>query len=86
MAARREQPYLIQMSTIKVGMTGRICSGVDSGQYVKVLHDRIASGGFLILVSGSPTTTDGFDSWVPDWDQLERYFQESGWEVDWLPQ
>lgn len=74
------------MSTIEVGMTGRIRSGADSGRYVKILDDRTASGGFLILVSGSLTMTDGLDSWVPDWDQLERYFQESEWKVEWLPQ
>jgi len=63
---------------------GLIRGGLDAGHYVKVLDDRGVSGGFLILTARSREMADGYDNWVPDWGQVEKFFQESGWTVDWF--
>lgn len=69
---------------IKLGGVGKIVAGQDIGNYVKVIDDAANTGGFLILTSASPNMQDGFDSWVENREQLQLFFEEAGWTIEWL--
>jgi hypothetical protein len=68
---------------IRIGVIGRIVFGEDKGRYVKVVDDAEHTG-FLILTSDERSFITGFDDWVEDRPMLARYFQETGWQIEWL--
>ena len=68
---------------IKIGEVGKIVAGQEVGQFVKVIDDTANTGGFLILTAAAPDMRNGFDSWVEDSAELQRFFNEAGWIVDW---
>lgn len=69
----------------RVGVLGRITAGEDAGWFVEVVDDAAATGGFLILVHDAADRSGvGYDSWVGSIGDVERYFSESGWVVEWL--
>lgn len=69
----------------RVGVLGRIASGLDAGWYVEVVDDAASTGGFLVLVhDAADRSGTGYDSWVRSISDVERYFSESGWVVEWL--
>ncbi len=73
------------MCDLKVGVLGRIEAGEDTGRFVEVIDDTDTSGGFLILTYDSVDRSgNAYDSWVESIVDVELYFTESGWEVEWL--
>jgi hypothetical protein len=64
--------------TIPVGTIGRIISGSERGQYVKVQEDADNTGGYLILVSSDLYFTSGGDYWVEKEEMLAKFFEELG--------
>jgi len=71
------------MSNIRIGKTGRIIRGANSGSFVKILDDGDNTGGYLILFAKDSTFLNGYDDWVESSKDLEKYFWEAGLEVDW---
>jgi hypothetical protein len=71
-------------SDIRIGEIGRIKRGDELGKYVKILDDSQSTGGYLILTSSNADFISGFDNWVENFDILKKYFEESGWEVEWM--
>ncbi|WP_248323020.1 hypothetical protein [Caballeronia sp. Sq4a] len=71
------------MEKILYGIVGKIIAGDNAGSYVKVEDDSASTGGFLILTSGHPDLSAGFDNWVETKDAVERFFAESNWNVEW---
>lgn len=69
---------------IPIGRTGKILAGDDAGWYVQVVDDTADTGGFLILTSMKPDMSGAFDNWVEDLDSLDRYFEESKWQIEWF--
>lgn len=72
------------MREILIGKVGKIVSGDDVGWYVKVTDDAADTGGFYILTSERSDMATGFDNWVESREDLESFFAESHWEIDWL--
>lgn len=73
------------MRDLRVGVLGRIVAGDDVGRYVEVLDDTSSSGGFLILTyDHSDRSGNAYDSWVESIVDADLYFEESGWDVEWL--
>jgi hypothetical protein len=73
------------MRDLKVGVLGRIVAGEDTGRFVEVIDDTDTSGGFLILTYDNVDRSgNAYDSWVESIIDVELYFAESGWEVEWL--
>jgi hypothetical protein len=71
---------------IKLGTMGRILEGDEEGRFVEVQDDSDRTGGFLIFTyADAARSPEVFDGWVADLEGVERYFRESGWRVDWLP-
>ncbi|WP_329026913.1 hypothetical protein [Streptomyces sp. NBC_01423] len=69
---------------IKIGEVGRITAGDESGKFVRVneLLDDPAS--YLILLADDSDFLRGCgDYWVGNREDLEGFFTESHWEVDW---
>jgi hypothetical protein len=70
---------------LKVGVLGRIVSGHDAGRYVEVFDDSLVSGGFLILTFDHlDRSGNAYDAWVASVLDVDSYFDESGWDVEWL--
>jgi hypothetical protein len=69
---------------IPIGQKGRIIKGENAGNYVKVVDDSEATGGFLIFISEFPDMNSVHDSWVIDKVALAEYFDESDWVIEWL--
>lgn len=63
---------------------GKILAGEERGKFVKVKPDQENTGGFLILTGEDREFKNGHDGWVKDEADLEGYFRESGWLVEWL--
>lgn len=61
-----------------------ILSGENSGWYVKIISDKTHIGGFYILISQSIDFSDGFDNWVNTDEDLNSFFIESQWVINWL--
>ncbi len=72
------------MSEIRVGVIGKILQGEEKGFFVKVIDDSDSTGGYLILTSEEKSFGSGFDGWVKNREDLEGYFREAGWKIDWL--
>jgi hypothetical protein len=69
---------------MRIGVVGRIKSGVEQGRYVLVEDDSESSGGYLILTGANRMLTlEGADSWVATLAELERYAEEAHWLIDW---
>lgn len=66
-------------------MLGRIVEGDDESRFVEVIDDAETSGGFLILTyEHGDRSGNAYDSWVESIVEVELYFGEMGWEIDWL--
>ena len=76
------------MTAIPLEQVGRITRGVDTGQFVLVRGDQKRTGGFLILHSSTPgvfSASEVFDNRVEQPSDLDAFFVETGWDVDWQP-
>lgn len=72
------------MSAIKLGVVGHIVAGEDTGRWVEVVDDALATGGFLLLTyENSDRSGEAHDSWVESPADVAGYFEECGWEVEW---
>ena len=67
----------------KIGKLGKITTGELAGYFCRIEDDTANTGGFLILcwLDG---TDQGFDNWVECAADLDQFFEESGWNVQWL--
>jgi len=73
------------MRDIRLATIGRIIAGEDVGRYVEVIDDWADSGGFLILTfDAADRSGNGHDSWVETIVDVDLYFEECGWDVEWL--
>ena len=66
-------------------MLGKITAGREAGRVVEVIDDAQHTGGFLIFtyadVERSPEV---FDAWVESIVDVELYFDDNTWNVEWL--
>ena len=71
--------------TIPINIKGYILDSDEREPYIIVQDDLANTGGYLILQSNHLdfTTGTGHDCWVLK-DDLEDFFHETGWEVEWL--
>lgn len=73
---------------VPAGVVGAILNSEKPGHHVKVVDDAANTGGYLIYEwwngSDGPSDAGGFDSWVENAVQLQRFVEEAGWEIEWL--
>ena len=72
--------------TIQLDTIGRILEGDDVSHFIKVIFDKETTGGYYIFQSEKKEFPENktFDSWVETKEDLEGYFDESNWKVDWV--
>ena len=72
---------------IPINVVGSILNSGKAAHRVRVAYDANDTGGFLIYEwwdgSEGPNEHRGFDSWVDNRDDLQQFFAESGWQIDW---
>ena len=72
---------------IPINVRGSILTGEHPGMSVRVEDDTENTGGYLIYTwcpeSDGPNQDNAFDDWVGSENDLEAYFQESGWTILW---
>jgi hypothetical protein len=70
---------------IPLSTLGRITQGKEAGRVVEVLDDRHNTGGFLIFTyADEERSPEVFDCWVETHKDIDVFFQESDWKVNWL--
>ncbi|MEK7994026.1 MAG: hypothetical protein AAB403_09510 [Planctomycetota bacterium] len=73
--------------TVPFAIEGRVANSEKSGHTVRVEDDRRDTGGFFIYErwqgSDGPNAQSAYDAWVETEDELESFFAEAGWIVDW---
>ena len=69
-----------------IGVIGKVQGGIHPDMKVQVLED-VSSDGFNILKwwpgSGGLGPDGVFDDWVASREELELYWLEAGWQVEW---
>lgn len=74
------------MTDIPLSIIGRILEGEERGRFVEVLDDADNTGGFLIFTyADEHRSPEVFDAWVENMDDVQQYFDESKWKIEWLP-
>ncbi|WP_405759924.1 hypothetical protein OG234_16485 [Streptomyces sp. NBC_01420] len=69
---------------IKIGEGGRITAGDDSGKFVRINELLGEPASYSILLADDSEFLHGCgDYWVENREDLEGFFTESHWEVDW---
>lgn len=72
---------------IPINIVGNILNSGKVAHRVRVTDDADDTGGFFICEwwddSGGPNEHRDFDSWVETRDDLQQFFTESGWQVEW---
>lgn len=73
------------MIKIELDKIGKILEGDDAGQYIRIEHDPDDTGGYYIYQSTVKdfSSDETFDSWVENKNELEAFFSESNWVIDW---
>lgn len=72
------------MRDLRVGVVGRIVGGESEvGRLVEVVGDSEGTGGYLIVTCSADDPSETFDSWVESIVDVESYFDELGWEIEW---
>jgi hypothetical protein len=74
------------MNKFRINTIGKILEGENKGHYVLIQDDFQNTGGYLILISNesSFTSDDGIDYWVETLEDLNNFFEESKWKINWL--
>ena len=74
------------MRDLRVGVVGRILVGDEVGRFVEIVDDHANTGGWLIFTYGNADRSgEVFDAWVVSIIDVDRYFDEAAWEIDWQP-
>jgi len=70
---------------IHIDRVGKIIQGDDVGCEIQVTQATDGTGAYYILMSDdfSDSNTDKFDSWVETLNDVEEYFNESNWVIEW---
>jgi len=70
---------------VKVDAKARIVSGKYTGWFIWVQDDRPDSGGYLVIQSSDiEFRGDGFDNWFISIEEVEKFFVNNNWRLEWL--
>lgn len=73
---------------IEIEKTGLILEGEEKGWYVLIKNDNLDTAGYQILTFSNLDPADNhrqcFDAWVESFDDLQDYFVESRWKIQWI--
>lgn len=75
------------MKKIKFNTIGKIIKGDQEGWFVLVEHDTKDTGGYYVYQAPIPEikeSTVGYDDWLESLEDVQGYFEESDWDIEWL--
>jgi hypothetical protein len=76
----------MHIGSIPLGVQGRVTNSNPPNMHVLVEHDAKDTGGYFIYQWPPDTDASGpctFDDWVETAEDLQSYFEESGWDIVW---
>lgn len=76
-------PLLNKMRDIKIETKGLILNGEFKNWHIFIQDLDKGKGAYLILLT-SPDNLKGYDDWVENFKNLEGYFEEAKWKIQWL--
>ena len=70
---------------IYIDRIGKVIEGDDVGMEIQVTQATDGTEAYYILMSDDfiDPKTDKFDSWVESLEDVEEYFKESNWVIEW---
>jgi hypothetical protein len=70
---------------IYIDRIGKIVEGDDVGCEIHITKATDCTGAYYILTSNnfSDPNTDKYDSWVESLEDVEEFFKESRWVIEW---
>jgi hypothetical protein len=81
----RASGRLLDVRDLRVGVVGRIVRGrSEVGRLVEVVDDSESTGGYLIVTRSADHPSETFDSWVESIVDVQSYFDELRWEIEWF--
>ena len=73
---------------VPIDIIGHVTNGEQPDLHIRVIDDTAESGGFFILSwwpgPNEALAQQAFDNWVQSVEELEQFFAESGWVIEWL--
>lgn len=74
------------MSDIRIGVKGQILAGEQAGWYVLVQPgpDSLIGAFFVLTANTVNFDEEVYDGWVKSREDLDGYFAEAGWTIEWL--
>lgn len=76
---------LVVARDLRLSTLGKITAGDEAARVVEVIDDGQNTGGFLIFTyADAARSPEVFDVWLPSIVDVELYFDDRGWEVEWL--
>ena len=71
---------------IQIGLTGEIIEGENKGRYIQINEDNKLDGGLFLKIFSNLNTIDSpvFEDWFETYGQLENFFRQHGWKVNWF--
>ena len=75
------------MFDFKLNTVGKIIKGDNPEWFIKIKDDKEESGGFYIFQFknriGDNDMGEAYDDWVEKFEDIETYFDDGNWEVEW---
>ncbi|MBN9378032.1 MAG: hypothetical protein BGO14_00920 [Chlamydiales bacterium 38-26] len=72
-------------NNIKINTYGLIAKGRNKDWYIYIQEDLKGTGGYYILYKKSlEKSTEGYDAWMENFEDVKDCFEEEQWEVRWL--
>ena len=70
---------------IHIDRVGKVVEGDDIGTEIQVTKATDGTGAYYILMSDdfSDPNSDKYDSWVENIEDVEEFFKESNWVIEW---
>lgn len=72
------------MKLIAFNKIGKIIAGDEIGGFIKIIDNSENTGGYYILFCDSIDFLCVYDSWVKNQEDLNKYFEESKWIIEWI--
>jgi hypothetical protein len=70
---------------LRIGTLGYIRAGSEAGRVVEVIDDGSNTGGLLICTyADANRSPEVFDVWAETIVDVDLYFDDRGWEIEWI--
>lgn len=72
------------MTNIVLDKIGKVLEGEDKGWFIKIVKDTERTRGYYVFFCKNKNFKgEVFDNWLLNYDDLQQYFVEKKWEIEW---